>query len=164
MALVLALLGAGCAQQSSGSCDIVQQLANDLFDAKSVVHCEDFLSQPDAGADAWQRAQDCVIQAVQKDRVPFSFYFTDPRSSAHLRGGYDGVPLDSGRMSVRSYAYVGDTSGAPGDAHPQLSVRTCDERPPAFALERTPGCTPSPGVPCLDCVNPAGGSLLCAGR
>lgn len=144
------LLAAGCATQTQPSCDPDVQISNDVsaLDAAAVVDCGRALDVAVDGGltPAMKMGHDCVLAAFSKHQ-PFRFLFADPRNG--LTSGLSAVPSGQ-RLLVKWY-----TSGPPGTK--QLSVQTCND-----GVQGSPSCTPSGGVPCLQCLTPMG-ALICGG-
>ena len=153
----LAQCAASCAQAPVGTCDVQALANNDLVGQGTVVHCESYLSGTDGGAaNAMLLAQQCVLSALGKG-LAFTLVYDDPVAPDRLRAAISGFRGPS-RELVRYYVSSVNKAG-----QTQLSVKTCNEAAPAQALEKSAGCTPGPGKPCLTCNNPGLGSLLCGG-
>jgi len=144
------LLLAGCATQAQPSCDPEVQIANDLaaLDAGAVVDCGRALDVAVDGGitPAMKAGHECVVMAFSKSQ-PFRFLWADPKSG--VVSGISAVPQGK-RLVVKWY-----TTGPPGKG--QLSVQTCTD-----GVQASPSCTPSGGVPCLQCLTPMG-ALVCSG-
>jgi hypothetical protein len=146
--LAALLLVAGCANQPAISCDLDAQITADLTQQTLVRDCgRVFDLAVDGGlGPAMKSGHDCVLDAASR-MLAFRFLYADPKTG--LTAGLSGAPT-AGRMIIKWY-----TAGAP--AGKQLSVERCDD-----GIASAPSCTPSPGVPCLQCLTPEG-ALLCAG-
>jgi hypothetical protein len=146
--LAVLLLLAGCANGTTGSCDVETQITGDLTQHTMVTDCgRVFDAAVDGGlGPAMQHGHDCVLDAVAHGTA-FRFVYADPKSG--LTSGLSGVPT-AGRLVIKWY-----TSGPA--ASNQLSVEQCDD-----GIAAAPGCTASPGIPCLQCVSPEG-ALICSG-
>jgi hypothetical protein len=168
LAILFLLSLSGCgSDQPAGSCDLDRALTAEVAGRANVQHCDAFLAAPDAGADDaaahMALAQKCVLDAIA-NKTPFTFAYDDYTTLNHLRIGLSGIPDASGHMLVTNYVYNGDgTAGVPGDAHPQLSKRSCAGSETQAAVTVLPSCTFGATRPCLVCNNTLGGVLVCGG-
>ena len=159
--LAAASLGAaGCAQASSRSCDLQKLVDGDVLGHGAVVHCESFLENTDGGAaNAMLLAQECVLSALGKG-LTFTLLYDDPIAGDHLSAAISGYRGANDRSLVRYYAASVNSAG-----QPQISVKTCNAASPSVQpLDKSPGCTPAAGRPCLTCNSPGSGLLLCGGQ
>jgi hypothetical protein len=142
------LLAAGCANGLTSSCDVEAQITADVAQNTMVTDCgRAFDAAVDGGlGPAMQHGHDCALAAAAHGTA-FRFVYADPKSG--LTSGLSGVPT-AGRLVIKWY-----TAGPASSK--QLSVERCDD-----GIAAAPGCTPSPGIPCLQCLTPEG-ALICTG-
>jgi hypothetical protein len=146
---------AGCTVGDTSLCRIERYAAVDLDD-QTPVACGSLSLDVDGGFNdaAMRAARECVLDAVA-GKLPFTLFYDDADFTRHVRGGFTGAADDNGVMRLRSYAYVGDSQGAAGDAHPVVTSQTCK------SVVAASNCTPTAGRPCLTCMGPGTPSTLC---
>ena len=146
---------AGCTVGDTSLCRIERYALVELDDQTPVAFGS-FTLDVDAGFNdaAMRAAQQCVLDAIA-GKLPFTLFYDVSDPVRHVRGGFIGANDDSGVLRLRSYAYVGDSQGAAGDAHPVVTTQTCR------AVTATSNCSPGSGRPCLVCSMAGTPSTLC---
>jgi hypothetical protein len=146
---------AACTTGDPKTCRIETYADGDEKGQTNVTECGSFTLDADAGFNeqAMKDAHDCVLDAVAHAHA-FTFFYDVFDPFRHLRGAFTGVVDKSGKLQIRSYAYVGDTLGGSFDPRPAVTSETC-----ATVIDAA--CAPAAGKPCLTCKGPGAAQSLC---
>ena len=150
-----AVIVAACGNAAVVPCSVEQSVTaevagNQAFDVGTFVRGS--ANYTDA---AMVSAQSDLLNAVKRGQTFRLVYDANDAAmgnSQRLQAGWSGA-LRGGVLRLSTYA--GEVDAKDPTVGLLVTSRSCD------IVQATPGCTPTVGVPCLECIGPDTGTIVC---